>query len=321
MWTKPVIRQIEQLQSSAGTGGSGKLRREPHRTAMTAALHLDHGPRLGRLLGCGQGGTAPWGVGAVPRGYDQRAAVTAIVAPRASARTASRCARALASVSSRHLRTSFLPSRSTSDAVPHTSRAAMASRRSSCAGLRRCQVEIAGPHQADVGLGTGGRFGQRRRGLDDAGGDQRGRQGDVDGFFHGRFLLFECRFARRDHPISPKFATNVSNDVAHPFCNIAEWPAMLDWNDLRYFLAVARGGSTLPPAGRCGSARPPSPAASQRSSRRSKLTLFEKRQAGYALTPRRRASCLPTPRRSRRPRSSSPTPPRPAPATSAAPSA
>ena len=36
---------------------------------------------------------------------------------------------------------------------------------------------------------------------------------------------------------------------------------MLDWNDLRYFLAVADEGSTLRPDGRCASARPPSPAA------------------------------------------------------------
>ena len=60
---------------------------------------------------------------------------------------------------------------------------------------------------------------------------------------------------------------------------------MLDWNDLRYFLAVARQGSTL---------------AAARSLRVSQTTvarriaalegalgfpLFDKRQAGYALTP------------------------------------
>ena len=40
MWRKPVIRHTEQLQSSAGTGGSGNFRLEPHRAAMTSARSL-----------------------------------------------------------------------------------------------------------------------------------------------------------------------------------------------------------------------------------------------------------------------------------------
>ena len=59
----------------------------------------------------------------------------------------------------------------------------------------------------------------------------------------------------------------------------------LDWNDLRYFLAVARGGSTLA-AGR--SLRVSQTTVARRIAALEeavKLTLFEKRQAGYALTP------------------------------------
>ena len=60
---------------------------------------------------------------------------------------------------------------------------------------------------------------------------------------------------------------------------------MLDWNDLKYFLAVARGGSTLS-AGRA--LRVSQTTVARRISALEaalKLTLFEKRQAGYALTP------------------------------------
>ena len=59
----------------------------------------------------------------------------------------------------------------------------------------------------------------------------------------------------------------------------------LDWNDLRCFLAVARGGSTLA-AGR--SLRVSQTTVARRIAALEeavKLTLFEKRQAGYALTP------------------------------------
>lgn len=78
------------------------------------------------------------------------------------------------------------------------------------------------------------------------------------------------------------------------FCEIAERadllrklgePEMLDWNDLRYFLAVAREGSTLA-AGR--SLRVSQTTVARRIAaleRALGLTLFDKRQAGYALTP------------------------------------
>ena len=60
---------------------------------------------------------------------------------------------------------------------------------------------------------------------------------------------------------------------------------MLDWNDLRYFLAVARGGSTLS-AGRA--LRVSQTTVARRIAALEEavgLTLFEKRPAGYALTP------------------------------------
>ena len=59
----------------------------------------------------------------------------------------------------------------------------------------------------------------------------------------------------------------------------------LDWNDLRYFLAVARGGSTLA-AGRALRVSQTTVARRIAALEEAvKLTLFEKRQAGYALTP------------------------------------
>ncbi|HEX8842038.1 MAG TPA: LysR family transcriptional regulator [Sphingomicrobium sp.] len=61
--------------------------------------------------------------------------------------------------------------------------------------------------------------------------------------------------------------------------------AMLDWNDLRYFLAVAREGSTLA-AGRA--LRTSQTTVARRIAaleRALGFPLFEKRQAGYALTP------------------------------------
>lgn len=61
--------------------------------------------------------------------------------------------------------------------------------------------------------------------------------------------------------------------------------AMLDWNDLRYFLAVARGGSTLA-AGRALRVSQTTVARRVAALEKAiKLPLFERRQAGYALTP------------------------------------
>ena len=60
---------------------------------------------------------------------------------------------------------------------------------------------------------------------------------------------------------------------------------MLDWNDLRYFLAVAREGSTLA-AGR--ELRVSQTTVARRIAALEAalgFPLFEKRQAGYALTP------------------------------------
>jgi DNA-binding transcriptional LysR family regulator len=60
---------------------------------------------------------------------------------------------------------------------------------------------------------------------------------------------------------------------------------MLDWNDLRYFIAVARDGSTLAAA---KSLRTSQTTVARRIAALEQATgiqLFEKRQAGYALTP------------------------------------
>lgn len=60
---------------------------------------------------------------------------------------------------------------------------------------------------------------------------------------------------------------------------------MLDWNDLRYFLAVARGGSTLSAS---RAMRVSQTTVARRIAALEgalKLALFEKRPAGYALTP------------------------------------
>jgi DNA-binding transcriptional LysR family regulator len=67
------------------------------------------------------------------------------------------------------------------------------------------------------------------------------------------------------------------------FCNIAEW-AVLDWNDLRYFLAVANSGSTLA-AGRA--LRVSQTTVARRIAAledAARVKLFDRRQAGYALT-------------------------------------
>ena len=63
------------------------------------------------------------------------------------------------------------------------------------------------------------------------------------------------------------------------------WGGMLDWNDIRYFIAVADGGSTLA-AGRA--LRVSQTTVARRIAALENalgLQLFEKRQAGYALTP------------------------------------
>ena len=60
---------------------------------------------------------------------------------------------------------------------------------------------------------------------------------------------------------------------------------MLDWNDLRYFLAVARDGSTLAAA---RVLRVSQTTVARRIAALEEalgIHLFEKRQAGYALTP------------------------------------
>jgi DNA-binding transcriptional LysR family regulator len=60
---------------------------------------------------------------------------------------------------------------------------------------------------------------------------------------------------------------------------------MLDWNDLRYFLAVARDGSTLAAARTLRTSQTTVARRIAALERALALALFEKRQAGYVLTP------------------------------------
>jgi len=86
----------------------------------------------------------------------------------------------------------------------------------------------------------------------------------------------------------------VSNEFVLSFCKSAESATrvielgkgnMFDWNDLRYFLAVAREGSTLA-AGRALRVSQTTVARRIAALERALgLPLFEKRQAGYLLTP------------------------------------
>ena len=60
---------------------------------------------------------------------------------------------------------------------------------------------------------------------------------------------------------------------------------MLDWNDLRYFIAVARHGSTLAAARTLGTSQTTVARRIAALEQALGIPLFEKRQAGYALTP------------------------------------
>ena len=61
--------------------------------------------------------------------------------------------------------------------------------------------------------------------------------------------------------------------------------ASLDWDDLRYFLAVARSGSTLAAGRALGVSQTTMARRVAAFEERLGLVLFERRQAGYALTP------------------------------------
>src|SRR5438874_2135204 len=60
---------------------------------------------------------------------------------------------------------------------------------------------------------------------------------------------------------------------------------MFDWNDLRFFLAVAREGSTLAAGKALRTSQTTVARRIAALERTLGLPLFEKRQAGYALTP------------------------------------
>src|SRR4029453_9897299 len=101
--------------------GFGQLRLEPNRAAVTAAGGF-HGPcrRSPARAAQEEGHRGVSGAlqGSAGGSNIQRAAIS-ITAPRpAAASSWPRWALALARTSPRHLRTSFLPSRSTSEAVP-----------------------------------------------------------------------------------------------------------------------------------------------------------------------------------------------------------
>src|SRR5688572_4707821 len=112
----------------------GQIGLEPHRSAMTAAAN-DHARSLAER------GTKkrarpllkprPGAEGLAPIETVYRAAIWIGDPALAAASNCSRCAVTAAIVSARHWRTSFLPARSASEAVPQTSRAARTMRRSS----------------------------------------------------------------------------------------------------------------------------------------------------------------------------------------------
>ena len=86
----------------------------------------------------------------------------------------------------------------------------------------------------------------------------------------------------------------MSNEFVLSFCKIAERmgdrqeldvAAVLDWNDLKYFLAVARDGSTLAAAKSLRTSQTTVARRVAAMERALGIHLFEKRQAGYALTP------------------------------------
>jgi DNA-binding transcriptional LysR family regulator len=80
-----------------------------------------------------------------------------------------------------------------------------------------------------------------------------------------------------------RFATNTV--IARPFCKSADLEKSMDWNDVRHFLAVARTGSTLA-AGKI--LRVSQTTAARRVAALEAelgLALFERRPAGYRLTP------------------------------------
>ena len=60
---------------------------------------------------------------------------------------------------------------------------------------------------------------------------------------------------------------------------------MLDWNDLRYFLTVARDGSTLAAARELRVSQTTVARRIAALEEALGVRLFEKRQAGYSLTP------------------------------------
>ena len=75
-----------------------------------------------------------------------------------------------------------------------------------------------------------------------------------------------------------------------------------DWDDLRFFLAVARAGRLTVAARRLGPTTPRSAGASPRWRTALKATLFERRPQGYTLTRHGERLVIKPPRRSRAPR-------------------
>lgn len=73
--------------------------------------------------------------------------------------------------------------------------------------------------------------------------------------------------------------------MLHPRSAKVQNGAMLDWNDLRYFLAVAETGSTRAAGQSLGVSQTTAARRIAALEQRLGLSLFERRQAGYRLTP------------------------------------
>ena len=298
MWRKPVIEQTEQLQSSAGTGGSGISAR--NRTAPQW-----HPPETLIMGGSYCGAALATTQALAGSNLDRLRAKRRRSAGRARRRTGWR------SVSLRQPRTSFLPARSASDAV-----AAHLDRRP---GVRRWSrarwpALLARSRSAvwTMLVTVDGRLGQR------------GSGGEGQAAWRGRILvmsypLVQGREIRRDLSLVPNSQLMLATMLRIPFCNNCRMQASTDQahdgSDARLerpslFRRRRRAGQHAQGrAARCGSARPRSPAASPRWRKRSACRCSSERQAGYALTADGEALLAPCPPGRPRPPSSSPRPP------------
>src|ERR1041384_347348 len=132
------------------------------------------------------------------------------------------------------------------------------------------------------------RFGKRRRAFDDSRGNHERGESNFESLGHGRtpcssatLQLVSFRILREQ-----RCRAIILQNCRTPDAGMTlDTAAMLDWNDLRYFIAVAREGSTLA-AGRA--LRTSQTTVARRIAALERVLgypLFEKRQAGYVITP------------------------------------